>query len=177
MIKQEAIRSLSSLRKRKKALKLEMEVAKRELAHNGGVMRTDLRSYLLKRVALPAAGVGLGVVVLVKALSAAAGGRRREEEQQEQQARQSYPARREVVHHYESDASLDSTRRRRGDNTATDIGRLIKQWWPVIQTVLGFAMGYMKKDAEQPDPPRRQTTRGSSSLFNTVLGGSRRFQK
>lgn len=142
MVKREDLNSLTALRKRRKAIKLEMELSKRELAHSLGVARTDLQDFLVKKVALPVGAAGMGLFVVSRLLSS----------QQKQKAQT------QVVHHYHDDKPRPRPRQQRKpeeqSGSSTQIGKLLKQWWPILQAGLGFAMGYLKKDAEQPDAPR-----------------------
>lgn len=139
MVKREHLNSLSALRKRRKALKLEMELSKREMAHSLGVARTDLKDFMLKKVAMPVGAAGLGLYVVSKVLGTI--GRQKQKP--------------EVVHHYhEAPPRRPEKKSHHWSGSSSQVTKLLKQWWPLLQTGLGFAMGYFKKDAEQPDAPQ-----------------------
>lgn len=62
------INTLAELRAEKKKVKLEMAVTKRELAYSLGIVRTDLKKFLLRNVVLPAGAVGLTAYGIKKAV-------------------------------------------------------------------------------------------------------------
>ncbi len=64
MIKKAKITSLSELKKRKKEIRLEAEVAKREFAHSIGTTKGNAGNFLVKKVALPAGGAVMGLLFL-----------------------------------------------------------------------------------------------------------------
>jgi hypothetical protein len=66
MIKRDTIKSLAQLRQRKQELKQEMELTQREMKQSLGIMRGDLQTHLLKKYALPAGGVALGLYLFKK---------------------------------------------------------------------------------------------------------------
>lgn len=68
MVRKPKITSLAELRQRKKEVRLENELVKRELAHSMGTSRENLSSFLLKKVAAPAGGATLALVALNKFL-------------------------------------------------------------------------------------------------------------
>lgn len=146
MVKRESLSSLQSLRKRKKELELEMELSKRELAHSMGIMRTDLKEYVLKRIVLPVSAAGVGLYAVSKLMS---GG--------EEPDREVIYHEEEYHHHHHhtngaGDAMYDPAVNgyEAGDDDF-DLGGFIRRWWPVAQTALGFAMGYLKKKDEVSD--------------------------
>ncbi len=70
MIKKAKITSLPELQKRKKEIRLEAEVAKREFAHTIGTTKGNASNFLLKKVAMPAGGAVVGLIFLKRLLSA-----------------------------------------------------------------------------------------------------------
>ncbi|THH39313.1 hypothetical protein [Neolewinella litorea] len=69
MIRESKITTLAELKKRKKQVRMEAELAKREFAHSLGTTRGNAGNFLLKNVALPAGGGILGLMALSKLLS------------------------------------------------------------------------------------------------------------
>ena len=69
MIKKAKITSLSELKKRKKQIRLEAEVANREFAHSIGTTKGNAGNFLFKNVALPAGGALVGIMFLSSLLS------------------------------------------------------------------------------------------------------------
>lgn len=69
MVKKSRITSLSDLQHRRKEVRMEEELAKRELAHSLGTNRESLSKYLVNNVAAPVGGVGLLTYLLKKTLS------------------------------------------------------------------------------------------------------------
>lgn len=70
MTRKPKITNLRELEKRKKELRLESTLIRRELAHSMGTSRENFSTFLLKRVAIPVGGTGLALFVLNKILSA-----------------------------------------------------------------------------------------------------------
>lgn len=64
MIRKSKITSLAELQKRKKQVRMESELAKREFAHSVGTTRENTGQFLLKKVAVPVGGGILGLFVL-----------------------------------------------------------------------------------------------------------------
>ncbi len=64
MIRKSSITSLAELKKRKKQVRMETELAKREFAHSIGTTREHTGQMLLKKVVLPVGGGILGIMVL-----------------------------------------------------------------------------------------------------------------
>ena len=60
------IHSFAELEERKRALELEVEVSKRELAHSLGTSKVNLNDFLLKKVALPIGGAVVGLWMISK---------------------------------------------------------------------------------------------------------------
>ncbi len=69
MIKKSKITSLSELQQRKKQIRLEAEIAKREFAHAIGTTKGNAGNFLLKKVAMPAGGAVVGLIFLKNLLS------------------------------------------------------------------------------------------------------------
>jgi hypothetical protein len=63
------ITSLEALEKEQRKLEMIMEVTKQEFAQNFGTNRKQLKTFLLKNVALPAGALGVGVAVTQKMTS------------------------------------------------------------------------------------------------------------
>lgn len=59
-MKKSKISSLKELKQEKKRLRMMNEVAKRELSHNLGLMRSQTKEFAVKKVAIP---VGVGVLL------------------------------------------------------------------------------------------------------------------
>ena len=60
------IHGINELRKQRRKLELQMQVTQREFAHSVGMMNSNFRDVLLKRVVLPLGAVGLGYLVMKK---------------------------------------------------------------------------------------------------------------
>lgn len=69
MIREPKITTLSELKKRKKQVRMEAELAKREFAHSLGTTRDNVGTFLVKNVAVPAGGGILGLMALSKLFS------------------------------------------------------------------------------------------------------------
>ncbi|MGB3548622.1 MAG: hypothetical protein WBA17_16740 [Saprospiraceae bacterium] len=137
MVKQERIKSLHDIHKRKKELKLEMELINREVAHGMGVMRTDLRSFALKKVALPAGGVLLALVVLKKVLS---GGKKKNK----------FAGETRIIHEYPEGYVAEGEKKKSFFNFKNSMS-IIRVLIPVVQAVAGGVAAYMghQEGAEQ----------------------------
>ena len=134
MVKRDTVQSLAQLRRRKQELRLEMEVTKREMAHGMGVMRTDLQSYLLKRVALPVGGGIFGLYLLKKLLSGKDSGD---------------PAQVTVVDPEDPARQQIFTQPPPSSSSSLNLARIIKIAVPIIQAAMGFYAGYQKKEGEE----------------------------
>ncbi|NJB87463.1 hypothetical protein GGR26_003243 [Lewinella marina] len=69
MIREPKITTLAELRKRKKQVRMEAELAKREFAHSIGTTRDNAGTFLVKNVVLPAGGGLLGLMAISKLFS------------------------------------------------------------------------------------------------------------
>ncbi len=78
MVRNPNISSLSELRERKKELRMDMELSKREFAHSIGTNRSNVSNFLLKKVAAPVGGAGLALLFLNKVLSSSGSDKGRE---------------------------------------------------------------------------------------------------
>lgn len=67
-MKKSRISNLKELREERERLNLSSELTLREMSHGVGLMRSELKSFLLKKVALPA-GATLAAGILVKKLT------------------------------------------------------------------------------------------------------------
>ena len=68
-MKNKKITSLKELKIRKKELRMEMELTKREFSHSMGSSRAELKNFLVQKVALPAGVAGLGIAGISKLVS------------------------------------------------------------------------------------------------------------
>lgn len=133
MVKRDTVQSLAQLRRRKQELRLEMEVTKREMAHGMGVMRTDLQSYLLTRVALPVGGGIFGLYLLKKLLSGKDSGE---------------PAKVAVVDP-EDPARQQIFTQSPSSSSSLNLAKIIKIAVPIIQAAMGFYAGHQKKEEDE----------------------------
>ncbi|MGB3800775.1 MAG: hypothetical protein WA952_13250, partial [Lewinella sp.] len=69
MIRKSKIKTLDELQRRKKQVRMETELAKREFAHSIGTTRGNAGNFLLKKVAAPAGGAVVGLMFLNSILS------------------------------------------------------------------------------------------------------------
>lgn len=142
MVKQERIKSLSDIHNRKKELKLEMELINREVAHGMGIMRTDLRSFALKKVALPAGGILLGLIVLSKTLSGS-------------KKKYKYGGETRVIHEYPEGYVAQGGKKKSLFNFRNSMS-IIRVLIPVVQAVAGGVAAYLghQQGAEQAEEKR-----------------------
>ena len=73
MVRKPKITSLAELQQRKKEVRLEMELAKREFAHSLGTSRENTSQFLLKNVAAPVGGGLAGLWLLGKIIPSRSG--------------------------------------------------------------------------------------------------------
>lgn len=138
MVRQPKITSLDELQHRKKELRMDLELTKRELAHSMGTSREHLGSFLVKRVAAPVGGAGVALFALSKILSG--GGRDREIVRETR-----------VVHQYPDGrpappGDRPSPRRRKRAvtlSTLLGVGKLIV---PIVQAIIGTVTAHRAEE-------------------------------
>ena len=129
MIRKSKITSLAELKRRKKEVRMESELAKREFAHAIGTTRGNATSYLLKRVAAPAGGALLGTMVLANLLSGS--------------GKDKVPVIKEtrVIHEHPDGtpykAGASRGRKRSKAKTLTTIIGLFRVLIPIVQAIIG----------------------------------------
>lgn len=137
MIKKGKITSLHELRLRKKQVRMEAELAKREFAHSIGTTRGNATNYLLKKVAAPAGGAVVGLMVLNNLLRTG----------------KSTPVVKEtkVIHEYPDGSPFDGKRirgrRRNRIKALTGLLTSVRILMPVIQAVIGAFQTHKAKEA------------------------------
>lgn len=140
MVKKSPINSLQELQQRKKEVRLDLELAKREFAHTLGTSRSNLGSFLLKKVAAPVGGVGLGVIALNKLLSGSSGNHKGREIVRETRVIHQYPDGTPVGAERTAPVRLSSAEARKNRRRGLTIGTLVgaaKLLIPVIQAIIG----------------------------------------
>jgi hypothetical protein len=127
MVPEPKITTLAELKRRKKQVRMETELAKREFAHSIGTTRTNVGNYLLKNVALPAGGAVAGLTLLSSLFS---GSRKRQPVIKETKVIHEYPDGRPYK------AGKHPRRRNRAKTLTTliGIGRLLI---PIVQAIIG----------------------------------------
>ena len=130
MIRKSKITSLDELQRRKKEIRMESELAKREFAHTIGTTKGNAGNYLLKHVALPAGGALVGVMVLSSLLSSSSG--------------KKMPVIKEtrVVHEFPDGSPYRAgkngrSRKRSRAKTLTTIIGLARVLVPIVQAIIG----------------------------------------
>ena len=137
MIRKSKITSLQELRLRKKQVRMEAELAKREFAHSIGTTRGNATNFLLKKVAAPAGGAVVGLMVLNNLLRSS----------------KPEPVIKEtkVIHEYPDGTPYDGSRRRgyrrSRIKTFTGIITSFRILIPVIQAVIGAFQTHKAKEA------------------------------
>ena len=63
------ITTLTELEREKKKLSMRMEISKREVVHSVGVMRGEVKNFLIRKVAIPAGVLGLSAYGVKKMTS------------------------------------------------------------------------------------------------------------
>ncbi|MBB4079053.1 hypothetical protein GGR28_001670 [Lewinella aquimaris] len=137
MIRKSKINSLAELQQRKKQVRMETELAKREFAHSIGTTKGNAGSFLLKNVALPAGGAVVGMMVLSNLLSSKKGGTPVIKETK-------------VIHEYPDGRPYDgkkSPKRRNRAKTLTSIIGIGRLLIPIIQAVIGTVNTQQAKEA------------------------------
>ena len=147
MIRKSKITSLDELKRRKKEIRMESELAKREFAHTIGTTKGNAGNYLLKNVALPAGGALAGLLVLLKVATSGSD-------------KKKMPVIKEtrVIHEYPDGtpykaAKTSGGRRRPAKRsrvkTLTTIIGLLRVVVPIIQGVIGTVTTQKAKNAAQ----------------------------
>ena len=138
MIRESKITSLSELKRRKKQVRMETELAKREFAHSIGTTRGNATNFLLKKVAAPAGGAIVGLMFLNSLLSS--------------NAKQPVVKETRVIHEYPDGAPYVPGKRR---SRRTQLKRFtglvgsLRVLIPVIQAVIGAFQTHKAKEAAQ----------------------------
>ena len=138
MIRESKITSLSELKRRKKQVRMETELAKREFAHSIGTTRGNATNFLLKKVAAPAGGAIVGLMFLNSLLSS--------------NAKQPVVKETRVIHEY-PDGTPYVPGKRRSRRTQlkrfTGLVGSLRVLIPVIQAVIGAFQTHKAKEAAQ----------------------------
>ena len=134
MIRKSKITTLAELQTRKKQVRMETELAKREFAHTLGTTKENAGNFLLQKVVLPAGGAIAGLVVLVKLLSG---------------SKKQRPVINEtrVIHEYPKHVQKKARRSRL--KKLTGLVGVIRVLVPVVQAVIGAFQTHKAKEAAQ----------------------------
>ncbi|WP_420458928.1 hypothetical protein [Neolewinella sp.] len=143
MIRKSKITSLDELKVRKKEIRMESELAKREFAHAIGTTKGNAGNFLLKNVALPAGGALAGLLVLIKLASSGSD--------------KKMPVIKEtrVIHEfpdgtpYEEKKGGRRHRKRSRAKTLTTIIGVARVLIPIIQGIIGTVTTQKAKNAAQ----------------------------
>jgi len=135
MIRKSKITSLAELKTRKKEVRMETELAKREFAHTIGTTKDNLSNFLLKKVALPVGGGFAGLFVLSKLFS---GSKKRRPVIHKHETR--------VVHEYPKHGSRSKRSRFK---KMTSLFGVVKVLIPIVQAVIGAFHTHKAKEAAQ----------------------------
>lgn len=135
MIRKSKITSLSELKTRKKEVRMETELAKREFAHTIGTTKDNLGNFLLKKVALPVGGGLAGLVVLSKLFSSSKSRRPVIHKHQTK-----------VIHEYPKHASKSKRSRFRKFTSLIGVVRVLV---PIVQAIIGAFQTHKAKEAAQ----------------------------
>ena len=138
MIRESKITSLSELKRRKKQVRMETELAKREFAHSIGTTRGNAANFLLKKVAAPAGGAIVGLMLLSSLFSS--------------NSKQPVVRETKVIHEYpDGSPYIPGKRRRKRTHLKrfTGIVGSLRVLIPVIQAVIGAFQTHKAKEAAQ----------------------------
>ena len=137
MIRKSKITTLAELQKRKKQVRMESELAKREFAHSIGTTRDNTGQFLLKKVAMPAGGGLLGLMVLSKLFSSG----------------KSTPVIKEtkVIHEYPDGTPYVPGKRRRRSRfkQLTALMGSVRVLMPILQAVIGAVTAHRATQAAE----------------------------
>lgn len=131
---------MKELKLRQKQVRMEAELAKREFAHSIGTTRGNASSFLLKKVAAPAGGAVLGLMVLNNLLSSGAS------------KQQPVIKETRVVHEYPDGTPYDGKPRRNKRSRVkmlTGAITSLRILIPIIQAVIGAFQTHKAKEAAQ----------------------------
>ncbi|CAH1001362.1 hypothetical protein LEM8419_02263 [Neolewinella maritima] len=142
MIRKSKITSLDELRRRKKEIRMEAELAKREFAHSIGTTKGNAGKFLLKNVALPAGGALVGILALVNLASGSAS--KKMPVVKETRVIHEYPDGKP----YRGDKRAHPPKRSRVKRLTTIIG-LGRVLVPIVQAVIGTINSQKAKEAAQ----------------------------
>ncbi|WP_116127641.1 hypothetical protein [Lewinella sp. IMCC34183] len=140
MIRKAKITTLAELKKRKKQVRMESELAKREFAHSIGTTRNNTTQFLLKKVAAPVGGGILGLMLLNSIFSS---------------SKSKIPVIKEtkVIHEYpDGKPYVPGKHRSRGRSRIKRITSLIgglRVAMPIIQAVIGAITAHRANEAAQ----------------------------
>ena len=141
MIRKSKITSLDELKRRKKEIRIESELAKKEFAHSIGTTKGNAGNFLLKNVALPAGGALAGLLVLVKL--ATSGSDKKMPVIKETRVIHEYPD----GTPYKDGKAVRPHRKRSRTKTLTTIIGLVRVLIPIIQGVIGTVTTQKAKSA------------------------------
>ena len=138
MIRESKITTLSELKRRKKQVRMETELAKREFAHSIGTTRGNASNFLLKKVAAPAGGAIVGLMFLNSVLSSG--------------SKQPVIKETKVIHEY-PDGTPYTPGKRHGRRSRlkrfTGLVGSLRVLIPVLQAVIGAFQTHKAKEAAQ----------------------------
>ena len=138
MIRESKITSLSELKRRKKQVRMETELAKREFAHSIGTTRGNASNFLLKKVAAPAGGAIVGLMLLSSLFSS--------------NSKQPVVRETKVIHEYPDGSPYVPGKRHRKRTRLkrfTGLVGSLRVLIPVIQAVIGAFQTHKAKEAAQ----------------------------
>lgn len=130
MVRKPKITTLKELKTRKKEVRMETELAKREFAHSVGTTRENASNFAVKKIALPAGGAVAGLFVLSKLFSS-------------NKNKQQVIKETKVVHEYPDGTPYDGKKRGPGKPRKSRLKRFtglvgaIRVLIPVIQAIIG----------------------------------------
>ncbi len=139
MIRESKITTLKELKLRKKQVRMETELAKREFAHSIGTTRGNATNFLMKKVAAPAGGAIVGLMLLNSLLSSS-------------NKKQPVIKETKVIHEYPDGTPYKGKTPRRKRNRVKTITGLIgslRVLIPVLQAVIGAFQTHKAKEAAQ----------------------------
>ncbi|PPK87558.1 hypothetical protein CLV84_0501 [Neolewinella xylanilytica] len=139
MIRESKIKTLGELQRRKKQVRMETELAKREFAHSIGTTRGNATNFLVKKVAAPAGGAVVGLMLLNSILSSS-------------NKKQQVIKETKVIHEYPDGTPYKEGRSRSKRSrlkTFTGLVGSLRVVIPVLQAVIGAFQTHKAKEAAQ----------------------------
>ena len=146
MIRKAKITSLAELKTRKKQVRMETELAKREFAHSVGTTRENTSQFLLKKVAMPVGGGLLGLFVLSSLFSSG--------------NKQPVIKETKVIHEWPDGTPYVEGKRRNkrfGFKKFTALMGTLRVIMPILQAVIGAVSTHKAKEAAEQ--AKRASTR------------------